>query len=55
MYILKEVEPFLRVLKKRLRAQFIIENYDKVTNRNGRYNEVTLKQKYDFEENFFKL
>jgi len=52
---LMEIIPYLRVPSKIKRAKFIIENYEKVTIRNGRYNESTLVLKQDFENDFFAL
>ncbi|RWR13156.1 LAGLIDADG family homing endonuclease [Siminovitchia fortis] len=53
--ILNLVAPFLRVDKKRSRAFWILNNYEKVTSRNGKYNPATLKLKLDFEDKFFKI
>ncbi|CAN7211773.1 LAGLIDADG family homing endonuclease [Rossellomorea sp. LjRoot5] len=53
--ILKLVFPFLRVHKKKKRASWILDHYDRVTVRNGKYNPDNLKQKVTFEEEFFKL
>ncbi|WP_406686280.1 LAGLIDADG family homing endonuclease [Rossellomorea vietnamensis] len=55
LYILKLVFPFLRVLKKKKRASWILDHYDRVTVRNGKYSTDKLKQKVTFEEEFFKL
>jgi hypothetical protein len=51
--ILRQISPYLRVDKKRNRALWILENYERVTPRNGKYNKCLLKQKLDFEETFF--
>ncbi|MGG1630346.1 LAGLIDADG family homing endonuclease [Rossellomorea sp. NRS-1567] len=53
--ILKYVLPFLRVEKKRKRADWILKHYNRITIRNGKYNPECLKQKLAFEEEFFKL
>jgi LAGLIDADG-like domain len=53
--ILKEVTPYLRVEKKKKRAAWILEYYDKVTKRNGKYSKECLKRKMEFEEGFFNL
>lgn len=37
------------------RAYWILDKYDSVTPRNGKYNESLLKNKLIFEEQFFKL
>jgi hypothetical protein len=43
------------VEQKKKRAQWIINNYDQVTSRNGKYAPELLKEKLLFEEVFFKL
>ncbi|WHY76803.1 LAGLIDADG family homing endonuclease [Neobacillus sp. WH10] len=53
--ILKLITPYLRVDKKRNRALWILENYDNVTPRNGKYNSVLLEKKIAFEDSFFKI
>ena len=53
--LLKHVTPYLRVDKKRKRALWILENYEIVTQRNGKYNIQQLKKKIIFEEEFFKI
>ncbi|MEH7416471.1 LAGLIDADG family homing endonuclease [Neobacillus drentensis] len=53
--LLMDVTPFLRVDKKKNRALLILENYEKVTPRNGKYNEDLLKRKLMFEECFFQI
>lgn len=55
LYLLKFVLPFLRVEKKKKRAEWILTHYDRVTIRNGKYNPECLKKKLTFEEDFFKL
>ncbi|MBT2727462.1 LAGLIDADG family homing endonuclease [Bacillus sp. ISL-75] len=53
--LLKKISPYLRVDKKRKRALWILENYDKVTPRNGKYNSLLLTKKIAFEDNFFRI
>jgi hypothetical protein len=53
--ILKQISPFLRVDKKRKRALWILENYENVTPRNGKYSKPLLEKKILFEELFFKI
>jgi len=53
--LLKNVSPFLRVDKKRNRALWILDNYEKVTLRNGKYNADLLEKKIIFEEKFFEI
>ncbi|WP_066065649.1 LAGLIDADG family homing endonuclease [Neobacillus soli] len=55
LFILKYVTPYLRVDKKRNRALLILENYEKVTPRNGKYNSVLLEKKIAFENSFFQI
>ncbi|MDD9310353.1 hypothetical protein PUS82_03320 [Cytobacillus firmus] len=55
MFVLKLVSPYLRVDKKRNRALWILDNYDRVTPRNGKYDVEKLKLKILFEEDFFKI
>ena len=52
---LKQISPFLRVNKKMLRALWILEQYDSVTVRNGKYTSEELAKKIAFEDAFFKL
>lgn len=53
--ILKLTLPFLRVAKKKKRAEWILNHYNKVTPRNGKYSRLLLKKKIQFEKDFFKL
>jgi Lhr-like helicase len=53
--ILKEITSYLRVEKKKKRAYWILEHYNEVTKRNGKYSPECLKLKLDFEEGFFKI
>lgn len=46
--LMSQIIPFLRIEKKRKRAEYIISNYDKVTLRNGKYNKKQLVQKEMF-------
>lgn len=54
-HTLQNIKPFLRVEKKRNRAVWILENYDSVTPRNGKYSPELFKRKKEFEEYFFKI
>ncbi|GAA0352708.1 LAGLIDADG family homing endonuclease [Bacillus horti] len=47
--------PYLRVTSKINRATYIINNYDRVTIRNGRYTPEQLRLKKEFENHFFLL
>lgn len=53
--VLQSISEYLRVDKKRNRALWILNNYERVTIRNGKYTQETLKKKIEFEEQFFKL
>lgn len=52
---LKEIEPYMLIPKKKKRARLIIDEYKKVTIRNGKYNEITLAAKLDFEKRFAEI
>jgi len=52
---IKRISPYLKEPKKRARAYFLINNYQSVTQRNGKYNEEQLAKKIEFEVNFFEL
>jgi hypothetical protein len=54
-HTLQSIKPFLRINQKRERAKWILNNYDTVTPRNGKYSHELLKEKLMFEEKFFKL
>ncbi|MGG3925337.1 LAGLIDADG family homing endonuclease [Metabacillus fastidiosus] len=55
LFVLKSISPYLRIEKKRTRALWILEHYEKVTLRNGKYNPESLKKKLLFEKLFFQL
>ena len=52
---LKQIHPFLRIERKRLRAQWILEHYESVTPRNGKYRPDMLVAKREFENLFFQI
>jgi hypothetical protein len=52
---LKDISSYLKVPSKINRATFILEHYEKVTPRNGKYNSSQLVMKQKFEEEFFTL
>jgi hypothetical protein len=52
---LKYITPFLRVDKKIKRALWILEHYDLVTPRNGKYSQKLLIEKNAFEKFFFEI
>lgn len=54
-FTLKHVLPFLRIDQKRKRAMWILDHYDHVTPRNGKYNHDSLKTKLEFEDYFFQI
>ena len=53
--VLKNVHTFLRVDRKRKRALLVLEQYELVTVRNGKYSKEALKRKLSFEDEFFQL
>lgn len=55
LHLLGLIAPLLRVPKKKARAIYLTENYLRVTPRNGKYNEESIKAKQDFEQGFFEL
>ncbi len=55
LFILTRISKFLRIDKKRLRAQWILKHYETVTPRNGKYNSELLEKKISFEEDFFRI
>ncbi|MBT2678958.1 LAGLIDADG family homing endonuclease [Bacillus sp. ISL-35] len=52
---LQQIQPFLRINRKRLRALWILKHYESVTPRNGKYRPEMLKAKIEFEDLFFKI
>jgi hypothetical protein len=52
---LRHIYPFLRIERKRLRAQWILEHYESVTPRNGKYKPEMLVAKKEFEDSFFTI
>jgi len=53
--ILKEIEPYLSIKKKRHRAKHIISKYHLVTPRNGKYNKEMLASKEKFYTDFMAI
>ena len=51
--LLTEIKDFLLVPEKQYRANLIVNEYKKVTSRNGKYTEEKLQLKKDFEKRFF--
>lgn len=52
--LMTEIYSYLLVPEKYYRAKLIVQEYKKVTPRNGRYSEEALKKKLDFENRFFE-
>ena len=48
--LLIEIQPYLIIQKKKSRAKYIIDNYKKLTIRNGKYN----KEQKILKENFYR-
>ncbi|MBY0097026.1 LAGLIDADG family homing endonuclease [Mesobacillus maritimus] len=55
LMVLESISTYLRVDKKKKRALWILNDYERVTLRNGKYTQEQLKKKIEFEEQFFKL
>ncbi|MCG1021665.1 LAGLIDADG family homing endonuclease [Sutcliffiella horikoshii] len=55
LYTLRCIYPYLRVYVKKRRAIYILDNYDLVTKRNGKYKAEEKLEKIKFEEVFFNL
>ncbi|UCZ52613.1 LAGLIDADG family homing endonuclease [Bacillus shivajii] len=53
--LLISINPYLRISSKKQRAEFILNNYEKVTVRNGKYSQEALTLKQKFEEDFLKI
>lgn len=51
--LLKDILPYLKHPIKKQRAELIINDYKKVTKRNGKYNSEEIKRKEEFENKFF--
>lgn len=54
-HLLKHTSKYLRINKKRMRAKWILENYNNVTPRNGKYSNEMIRRKKEFEETFFQF
>ncbi len=52
---LKQIHPFIRIDRKRIRALWILSLYELVTPRNGKYKPEMLKAKIEFEDFFFRI
>jgi hypothetical protein len=55
LYVLEKIIPYMKHPKKKARAQYLLDNYKRVTLRNGRYNEEEMVRKLDFERGFFAI
>lgn len=53
--LLKEIAPYLIIEVKRKRAELIINNYKKVTLRNGRYNTEQSQERKKFYKEFMDI
>ncbi|SMB85209.1 LAGLIDADG-like domain-containing protein [Desulfonispora thiosulfatigenes DSM 11270] len=53
--LLEYIEPYLVIVNKKKRAELILNEYKKLTPRNGRYSEETLNQKGLFYKKFMEL
>ncbi|MBF8981940.1 LAGLIDADG family homing endonuclease [Lutibacter sp. B2] len=55
IFLLKEIEAYLVIIEKKLKAQMILNEYHLVTPRNGRYSKELLKAKEDFYNRFISI
>jgi hypothetical protein len=55
LVLLKEIEPYLVIDRKKSRAKLILEKYKKITPRNGKYNDELRKRKEQFYKEFMAL
>lgn len=53
--LLNQIYPYLQTYNKQKRAKLILENYNKLTPRNGRYSKNLLEQREKFIKNFFAI
>ena len=53
--LLKDIEPYLVIISKKLRANLIIKEYKVLTPRNGRYSDELLKAKLEFCNKFLSI
>lgn len=53
--LLQRVCPYLRLATKKTRALYIVNGYESVVRRNGKYGETDKKRRLDFESSFFLL
>ncbi|ARK32008.1 LAGLIDADG family homing endonuclease [Halalkalibacter krulwichiae] len=54
-FLLEATLPFLRITPKKERAELILQFYDKITPRNGKYSSFAYERKKKFEENFLSI
>ena len=52
--LLKQITPYLKTYKVN-RARLVLSDYIRLTPRNGKYNEETLRQREDFINKFFSI
>lgn len=53
--LLQSISPYLRIPSKQLRAKLIINDYKKLTIRNGRYTKEQLLEKENFYKKFMSI
>ncbi len=53
--LLKEIEPYLVIEQKKLKAQMILNEYKKLTPRNGLYSKELLQKKEEFHTRFMSI
>ena len=53
--LLEQIEPYLVISQKKIRAQLIIHEYKKLTPRNGRYSQDLIQAKEEFYKRFMAI
>lgn len=51
----KDILPFILIEEKQRRVKLLLNNYNKLTKRNGKYTNEEIEHKLDFENKFFHL
>ena len=52
--LLKQITPYLKTYKVN-RAKLVLSHYIRLTPRNGKYNDITLREREDFINSFFSI
>lgn len=54
LVLIEQIAPYMMSYKK-ARAELLLEDYIKLTPRNGKYNEQLILERFNFEQNFFEV